>query len=245
MNEIKPVEKVFDAVLHQDFRQLINYSAETYKDTDAFIIKHKINKKEISYEHITFEDFRNQVNWLGSGMLKRGWKDKRIAVIGKNCYQWMLGYFATLCGLGICVPLDRGLPYDELESSLIRSHADILIFDSGLKDVVAELQTKNSTNVSQYICMEQLDGFEDLNALMEEGQKAMDSGFDEYLTLPLDGKKVTILLFTSGTTSMAKAVMLSQYNILANVYAMLMTQDFHHGDVNTVSYTHLTLPTIA
>lgn len=232
MNEIKPVEKVFDAVLHQDFRQLINYSAETYKDTDAFIIKHKINKKEISYEHITFEDFRNQVNWLGSGMLKRGWKDKRIAVIGKNCYQWMLGYFATLCGLGICVPLDRGLPYDELESSLIRSHADILIFDSGLKDVVAELQTKNSTNVSQYICMEQLDGFEDLNALMEEGQKAMDSGFDEYLTLPLDGKKVTILLFTSGTTSMAKAVMLSQYNILANVYAMLMTQDFHHGDVN-------------
>lgn len=232
VNEIKPVEKVFDAVLHQDFRQLINYSAKAYKDTDAFIIKHKLNKKEVSYEHITFEAFRSQVNWLGTGMLKRGWRDKRIAVIGKNCYQWVLGYFATLCGLGICVPLDRGLPYDELESSLVRSSADILIFDDGLKDTVEELKAKGNTKVSQYVCMSELEGYENLGALMEEGRRAMEAGYDNYLNLPLDGREVTILLFTSGTTSMAKAVMLSQYNILANVYAMLMTQDFHHGDVN-------------
>lgn len=232
MNEIKPVEKVFDAVFHQDFRQLIHYSAETYGDSDAFILKQKRSKNDISYTHITFAEFRDQINQLGTGMLKRGWKDKRIAIIGKNCYPWILSYFATLCGLGICVPLDRGLPYDELESSLIRSHADVLIFDEGMKEAVAELKAKNNTRVSQYLCMNRLDGFEDLHVLMDEGRRAMERGFDEYLSLPLDGKAVSVLLFTSGTTSMAKAVMLSQYNIMANVYAMLTTQDFHHGDVN-------------
>lgn len=232
MNEIKPVEKVFDAVLHQDFKELINYSAKEYRDTDAFIIKHKKGKKEVFYEHITFETFRNQINCLGSGMLKKGWKGKRVAIIGKNCYQWMLGYFATLCGLGVCIPLDRGLPYDELESSLVRSYADILIFDAGLKDTIEELKENNNTKITEYICMTELKDYISIGSLTEYGKQAMAEGFDEYLNLPVDGKAVTILLFTSGTTSMAKAVQLSQYNILANVYAMLMTQDFHHGDIN-------------
>lgn len=232
MKEIKPVEKVFDAVLHQDFKELINYSAETYPDTDAFIIKHKLNKKEVSYEHITFAEFREQIYALGTAMLKKGWKDKRVAIIGKNCYEWMQGYFATLCGLGICVPLDRGLPYEELESSLCRSYADILIFDDALKDTVEELKKNDKTQVKEFISMRELEGYEDLHSMTAEGRKALAEGFDDYLKLTVDGKAVTILLFTSGTTSMAKAVMLSQYNIMANVYAMLMTQDFHHGDVN-------------
>ncbi len=178
-------------------------------------------------------------------MLKKGYLGKRIAIIGKNRYEWMLGYFAALCGIGICVPLDKGLPYDELESSLARSYADVLIFDKAHLDVVEELKEKKNTKVSEYICMDEIEGYDSINHMMLEGRDALEGGFDEYLTLPIDAEGTTIILFTSGTTSLSKAVQLSQHNITSNVYAMLRTQDFRRGDVNMafcLTITHLVPP---
>ena len=232
MKEIKHTKPVFEAAFHKDFRDLINYGADAYRGDDAFIVKHKLNKKDISYEHIKFENFRDHVNYLGTAMLKKGYLGKRIAIIGKNRYEWMLGYFAALCGIGICVPLDKGLPYDELESSLARSYADVLIFDKAHLDVVEELKEKKNTKVSEYICMDEIEGYDSINHMMLEGRDALEGGFDEYLTLPIDAEGTTIILFTSGTTSLSKAVQLSQHNITSNVYAMLRTQDFRRGDVN-------------
>lgn len=231
MNRVNELKTVFDSVLHQDFRALINYGADVYRGDDAFIIKHK-KGKEVSYEHIKFENFRDHVNYLGTALLKKGFAGKRIAIIGKNRYEWMLAYFATLCGLGVSVPLDKGLPLDELENSLQISRADVLVFDKAHLDLVRSLQEKNSTQVTDFISMDPLDGFDDISALMETGRTAMEGGYDDYLHLPIDGKAMSILLFTSGTTSQAKAVQLSQYNITANVYAMLKVQDIRHGDVN-------------
>ena len=231
MNRVKELKPVFDSVLHQDFRALINYGADAYRGDDAFIIKHK-KGKDISYEHIKFEDFRDHVNDLGTALLDKGFAGKRIAIVGKNCYEWVLAYFATLCGLGISVPLDKGLPFDELESSLQRSKADVLVFDSAHLDLVRELQARGSTQVADFISMGELEGFDDINHLMRKGRAAREQGRDDYLRLPVDGKATSILLFTSGTTSQAKAVQLSQYNITANVYAMLKVQDIRHGDIN-------------
>mgnify|MGYP000024194685 CR=1 FL=1 len=231
MNEIKELKPVFPSVLHQDFRELINYSAKAYQGDDAFILKHK-QGKNISYEHIKFEDFRDHVNFLGTGMLRKGFKGKRIAIIGKNRYEWMLAYFAALCGLGICVPLDKGLPYEEVESSLIRSYSDVLVFDKAQLPIVEELKEKSNTKVTDYICMEELEGYLSIKELMEDGKKSMEDGFTDYLQLPIDAHGTTIILFTSGTTSMSKAVQLSQYNITANVYAMLLVEDIRHGDIN-------------
>src|SRR5699024_542059 len=129
-------------------------------------------------------------------------------------------YFAALCGLGICVPLDKGLPYEEVESSLIRSYSDVLVFDKAQLPIVEELKEKSNTKVTDYICMEELEGYLSIKELMEDGKKSMEDGFTDYLQLPIDAHGTTIILFTSGTTSMSKAVQLSQYNITANVYAM-------------------------
>lgn len=100
----------------------------------------------------------------------------------------MLAYFATLCGLGISVPLDKGLPFDELESSLQRSKADVLVFDSAHLDLVRELQARGSTQVADFISMGELEGFDDINHLMREGRAAREQGRDDYLRLPVDGQ---------------------------------------------------------
>lgn len=229
VNKIKHSTELFPSVLHKNMRELINYGAETYNTSDAFILKEK-KGKEISYRQINFIEFRNHVNWFGTGMMERGLEGKRIAVMGNNCYQWCLGYFSTLSGLGMCVPLDKALPYDELESSLARSYADVLIFDKAHVENVEKLKAEGKTSVTEYICMDNIEGYPTVEEIILEGKKAMEAGNDRYLSLPIDEHATTLLLFTSGTTSMAKAVKLSQYNILANTYAMLKVEDIQHGD---------------
>ena len=100
LKKIQELKQVFSPVFHEDFRAMLDYSAQAYQGDDAFIVKHKKGKKEVSYEHITFEEFRHRVDCLGTAFLQRDFQGKRIAIIGKNCCEWMLAYFSTLCGLG-------------------------------------------------------------------------------------------------------------------------------------------------
>lgn len=210
---------------------MVNHIAEAYGDDTAFIIKHK-EKGEVSYENISFKEFHADVNAIGTAMLARGWQGKRIAVVGANSYHWMATFFATLGGVGTTVPLDKGLPYEELESCLARSYAEVLVFDKGHKDLVAKLIEEGKTDVKEFICMNDLDGYTTLDQLRAEGKAALEAGSTEYQNVPIDEQAITILLFTSGTTSMAKAVMLSQYNIMTNIEALMASEDIRRGDVN-------------
>lgn len=217
MDIIKNATPLYQSGSYADFRELLNDSVDKYGEKDAFIIKHKKSRKEFTYEKISFNQFRQDMNFFGTGMINEGHLGKRIAIIGKNRYEWVLSYFAAVCGLGMCVPLDKGLPYEELESSLARSYSDVLIFDKEHKADVEKIIEGGNTKVSAFICMDDIEGYRTVNEIRIAGRKSLADGNTEYLRQPIDNESVSILLFTSGTTSMAKAVMLSQRNILSNV----------------------------
>lgn len=217
MDIIKNATPLYQNRTYSDFRELLNTSVDLYGDKDAFIIKHKKSRKEFTYETVSFNQFRQDVNFFGTGMIEEGLLGKRIAIIGKNRYEWVLSYFAAVCGLGMCVPLDKGLPYEELESSLARSYSDVLIFDKDHKADVERVIAEGKTNVKVFICMDEIEGYKTVKDIKVAGRKSLAGGNTEYLKQPIDNEAVSILLFTSGTTSMAKAVMLSQRNILSNV----------------------------
>ena len=228
LQELKPK---FKAPRHENLRELLRYAAKEYGSDTAFIVKHK-NGKEVSYEHISFEAFWNRVNQLGTALLKRGMKGKRIATVSKNRVEWMESHFAALGGLGYSVPLDKGLPYEELESSLARSYADVLVFEAAQIADIERLKSEGKTQVQEYICMDELEGYLSIPQLRAEGEKLLAEGFDEYLNLPIDKFENQIILFTSGTTSLSKAVLLSHYNLVENIYGLQLAEDIHRGDVN-------------
>lgn len=228
LQELKPK---FKAPRHENLRELLRYATKEYGSDTAFIVKHK-NGKEVSYEHISFEAFWNRVNQLGTALLKRGMKGKRIATVSKNRVEWMESHFAALGGLGYSVPLDKGLPYEELESSLVRSYADVLVFEAAQIADIERLKAQGKTQVQEYICMDELEGYLSIPQLRAEGEKLLAEGFDEYLNLPIDKFENQIILFTSGTTSLSKAVLLSHYNLVENIYGLQLAEDIHRGDVN-------------
>ena len=215
----------------KDIKELIYNSAKTYANNIAFIVKHQEGKNK-TYENITYKMLLEQINALGTKLYSMGFKNKRIAILGRNRYEWALGHLTSLLGGIVSIPLDKDLQIDELESSLMRSKADAIYFDEKYIEKIEEIKNRNNTNVKEYICMSKLAGYKDINTLKEEGQKLLEEGNKEYISAKIDENAMNILLFTSGTTSKSKAVMLSQKNIASNVYAMQRVEDIRNTDSN-------------
>ena len=229
--QLKPLYK---AKLHKNIRELIDYAAYRYADDDAFIVKEKkaAHGEPAVYRHITYAEMKRDIIYLGTAFKNRGLLGKHIAIIGKNRYEWMISHYAVQCGNGVSVPLDKGLPLEELENSLILSEAEVLIFDKDHLELAKRVKFFQRTRVSLFICMDDIPGFDSISQLIREGGDAIYDGDNSYTRLPIDEHAVSMLVFTSGTTSMAKAVMLTQYNITTNCYALELEEDLHHGDVN-------------
>ena len=215
----------------KDIKELIYNSANIYANNTAYIVKHQEGKTK-TYENITYKMLLEQINALGTKLYSMGFKNKRIAILGRNRYEWALGHLTSLLGGIVSIPLDKDLQIDELESSLIRSKADAIYFDEKYIEKIEEIKNRNNTNVKEYICMSKLAGYDDIYTLKEEGQKLLEEGNKEYISAKIDENAMNILLFTSGTTSKSKAVMLSQKNIASNVYAMQRVEDIRSTDSN-------------
>lgn len=215
----------------KDIKELIYNSAKIYANNIAFTVKHQEGKNK-TYENITYKMLLGHINALGTKLYNMGLKNKRIAILGRNRYEWALGHLTTLLGGIVSIPLDKDLQIDELENSLIRSKADAIYFDEKYIEKIEEIKSRNTTNVKKYICMSKMAGYDDIYSLKEEGQKLLEEGNKEYISAKIDENAMNILLFTSGTTSKSKAVMLSQKNIASNIYAMQRVEDIRSTDSN-------------
>ena len=224
-------ERYFKAIEFKDIKGIIYNSAKEYAQNIAFIIKHKKDEK-ITYENITYKKLLQDINAFGTKLYDMGLKNKRIAVVGRNRYEWVVAHLSNLLGGIVSVPLDKELQVDELESCLERSKADAIIFDEKYLDNIEEIKRRENTKLQKYICMTKKEGYEDFWELKKQGEKLLKQGQKEYTKAKIDENKMAILLFTSGTTSKSKAVMLSQNNIASNVYAMLLVEKFLTTDVN-------------
>lgn len=126
-------EKIFDVKEFNNLKEIIYNSVEKYGNNIAFVIKHKENKK-VEYENVTYKRLLEDINKFGTSLYDLKLKDKRVAIIGRNRYEWVIAHLSNLLGGIVSVPLDKDLQYDELENSLIRSKVDAIIFDEKLKD---------------------------------------------------------------------------------------------------------------
>lgn len=198
-----------------NFKELVKNSVNKYKDKPAF--RYKQNQKIIEK---TYTEFGDETNRLGTALVAIGLKNKRIAIIGENRYEWALSFMSIVNGTGIAVPLDKHLPVVEIENLIARGKVDAIFYSASFHEDMLALSGKN-TEIKQYICMDELevhpDNFTSIPQLMKMGRNLVESGDRSFMDAEINPEEMSLLLFTSGTTSLAKGVMLSQRNVCSNV----------------------------
>ena len=200
-----------------DLKDMLQKSGEKFGDRPAYIFK---TEEEGKFREITHKEFREEINCLGTALINLGLKDKRIAVISDNRYEWGVAYLATVTGTGVVVPLDKALPNNEIESLIIRSEVEAIFYSNKYDEVMNKIKEHGNTSVKYFISMDLEKKEKDVYSqkeLTEQGKKLIEEGNREFLDAKINPDIMGIMLFTSGTTAMSKAVMLSHKNICANL----------------------------
>jgi long-chain acyl-CoA synthetase len=211
--------KLYEIEQVANFKELINRSAKLYPNKTAFIYKE--NPKATTYITHTYTNLKEDMEQLGTALIDLGLSRSRIAIIAPNRYEWCISYLAVTTSGNIVVPLDKALPENEIESSIIRSEAEAIIFDKKYIDIFKAIKNNPNSKLKYFICMDNIDDNNVvlLSNLLEKGKELQSSGDERYNNITIDNVGMTVMLFTSGTTSLAKIVMLSQANICANIYS--------------------------
>ena len=205
----------------QDIKEILDFMDEHYADKTAFIYKSKDRK---SQTEISFHKFRQDVDTVGAYLLSRGLKGQRIVVIGPNSYPWMAAYYGIVVNVGVVVPLDKGLPQDEIVNSLRKCRADAIIYDESLNIDFEALCRLDGVDAKTLIPMSELS-----QEKLAEYAPLVKEYKDQFKLI--DKHAVDIILFTSGTSADAKAAQLTQRNIASCIAAMRKVEPIYEDDV--------------
>ena len=196
---------------------------KNYAKNIAYKYKKNPEEKPVKYVEKKYSQVVKDVKALATALLDMGFKGKRVALIGENRYEWVISYLAVTCGGMVIAPLDKALPDKEITSLIKRSEVDAVIYEKKHQELFEKLKADSEINLNTLICINKDDDTDNetisFESLLEKGRKLILEKSKLYDEITIDANSMSIMLFTSGTTSAAKIVMLSQDNILSNLYA--------------------------
>lgn len=219
-NQKKKRTKNYDGTSFETVKEIFINSSKEFADR-TFLLE-KFNPKE-DWTEITYNQFKNEVIGLGTALTRKlNLKDRRVVIIGENTHHWYVSYMTMLCGAGIAVPVDKELPENEIENVIKRAKASAVIFSTKKADIIKKV-SERLPDVKYFIQMnsdQEIEGrFVGLDYLIEEGKALVNGADNSFMSIEIDPDEFKVLIFTSGTTSNAKGVMLCNRNLAQNVNA--------------------------
>ena len=212
-----------------DLKDMLNKTRELYGDRPGY----KIKLEEGKYQVYTHNEIRDMIDYLGTALINLGLKDKRIAVIGENRYEWELAYLSVVCGTGTVVPLDKSLPANELEELVERSEVEAIFYSKKYEEIVEKIKYSEKNKLKHLISMDSdihKEGIYSQKELIEKGKEFVEAGHRSFIDAKINPEEMSIMLFTSGTTSKSKVVALSHKNMVSNVMDFASVLDIDSSD---------------
>ena len=229
-NNLNKSKKIKEVIEIKDLKDMLKKTGELYSENIAY----KIRKNENEYIEITHKMAREMIDSIGTALIDIGLKNKRIAIIGENRYEWEIAYLSVVCGTGIVVPLDKSLPENELKDLIKRSEVEAIFYTQKYEDILKRTKLEGVGKLKHLICMDKkthTDGIYAFEELIEKGNRLIQNGNREFIDAKINNEEMNIMLFTSGTTSKSKIVALSHKNLCTNLMDISSILDIDSNDV--------------
>ena len=175
----------------------------------------------------TYTDLRNDVIAIGTWIYNKKIKNKNVALIGENSYEWLVTYFALVNGGNVAVAIDKGLPEEEMAALAQTADVDTVFASETYFEKVNKKVGKKAYN---------LKNFDDM---LSEGRKLYKDGNKSFTKYEIEQDKTATILFTSGTSGVSKGVELTNRNIAFEIThtsqlfepkgGVLAVLPFHHA----------------
>ena len=189
-------------------KEIIVKGAEKGGDKRQFVFLDK-NKNECER---SFSQTWDEIRSIGTFFYHNGLDGKKkIAIIGENCFEWMIVYYATLAGGNITVPMDCKLNSEDLADQIIRCDCDALVYTDKFCGMIEEF--KADKNIPEMLYF---DISNEYTAYLKEGKAAIEAGENDFLNAEVMPDDLACIAYTSGTTAKSKGVMLTHKNIASN-----------------------------
>lgn len=233
---MKKVKKIVYPV--EKFESIKDMLYQAVKRTpDRVLFKFKENKE---VRDVTFTEFLDDVNALGTALCDLGVKETHVAMLGANSYKWLNVYLTALISDNVFVPIDKELPFGDIINVLNQSDSTVLFYDKKYEKDIKENLDK-LPNIKYFIGLKKEEAEENFlvfDELMEKGRSLIADGNREYLDNENDVKKLKMIVYTSGTTGMAKGVMLSEHNLMSCIYWGLRRATIFTKSLSVLPYNH-------
>ena len=196
--------------------EMLSRNARIYPDKTSLIER---RPAENIRREITWLEFENISNSFANALIAQGIKKgDKIALLMKNCLEWLPVYFGILKTGALAVPLNFRFTAEEIEKCLETAEAKVLIYESEFIERIDAIR-ENLTNITDYIfvgenCPEQAIDFTELIQKYFEDPPAVD----------ICDNDDAALYFTSGTTGVPKPIVLTH----ANLVSACITENRHH-----------------
>lgn len=233
MNELKEEHLIHELKEYATFKELIEKSASEYSNRIAYSYKKDPRSSDIS--KVSFTKLRADVRSLGTSLLKRDIKGKRVALIGQFSYEWAVVYFTVISIGAVLVPIDKDWSAEEMASTLKFADIDCIFAAEAQKSKAERVASETGAPVTYF---DSAEGDDTLKSLVSEGRETFNKEPHIYMMNKCDPYALSLLVFTSGTTGKGKGVMLSQKAVLSCIAYVAPYMDFSNKTVGVLPPHH-------
>lgn len=223
----------------ESIREMMELAVEQAGDKIAFEYRDEKNKDNII--KVTYKEFQNDTYYLGTALSKIDMLKNYIAIVGDNSYKWINVYLTVLKTKGVFVPIDKELPYKDIVNLLSNSDSEVLFYGGKYEKYIENFK-KDLPNIKYFIGLnrEEDEGnvlsFDKFKSL---GKEEYEKGNTTYVDIKNENlNELKMLVYTSGTTGVAKGVMLSEHNLVSSVYYGLQVADVETKCLSVLPYHH-------
>jgi len=228
----KPNYPYYEVTKVNSIKELLDIAGKEAGGQIAF--KYKENG---AVTEVTYSEFISDVNALGSALTEFGFGSSHVACIGINSYKWVVSYLTVLRSAGVFVPIDRELPPADIFHILNESESSVVFYTKAHEKLFMENADK-IPGVKLFIGFDRSEDsgkFLSFDKFIEHGQSCDST---EYLNMTSDPYALKLLVYTSGTTGIAKGVMLSEHNLVSSVYYGLQVSTVFDSCLSVLPYHH-------